>query len=60
MEKPLWNFFLMLRERSPLILTTDQYLAFHQALIELPNTYIENIYDLRDFCQAILAEYPRI
>ncbi len=58
MKKPLWSFFCILRERTPLILSVDHYLHFHQAFLEIPQIHIQTYHDLRDFCKLFWLQEP--
>ena len=58
MKKPLWSFFMLLRERTPLLLSVDQYAYFFRAFQQLPGGYFRHYHELRDFCKVFwLKDY---
>lgn len=62
MKKPLWNFFNLLKESSPLVLSVDQYFYFFEAFQQLQNGSLQSPYELRDFCKIFWLknyEYER-
>lgn len=58
MQKPLWKFFTLLKARTPLLLSVDQYAYFLAAFQQTPTAHFKNYYDLRDFCKIFwLKDY---
>ncbi|MCB0628655.1 MAG: hypothetical protein R2824_33870 [Saprospiraceae bacterium] len=51
MKKPLWTFFTLLKARTQLLLSVDQYAYFLAAFQQIPTGHFKNYHDLRDFCK---------
>ena len=51
MQKPLWSFFIVLREQMPYALSIDQYAYFFQAFQQFPFGHFQSKKDLLEFCK---------
>lgn len=58
MIKPLWTFFNLLRDRTPLRLSVEQYHYFFQVFQQMPMAHFAHYHYLRDFSKIFwLKDY---